>query len=301
VKNYESLAKIRGCEFSVIIKVKRGDPNLMFRQAEDVDGVRRSLCDPESPELKGVRLEYYRPINRDGQAGEGRSWQGWKDHYVRDLFTRDCYDWHGAGENPFEVVDSIVWVVKETWYPEDIDLEDFDAREKPVRMNLWITIYKEPKKGWRELYHRADPLVNVTLHGERLMPGPSFRDSFRVVLYERLNKLAEEFQQKVWSQGFGKIVDDSQMKGMSGQYDGVKVMTYIIAGRLRIQFECDGVMLNFAGLDDVADPRMGFGSITGTVPQVEKMVWDAIKFWESADDKTRQSVHQDDEKVGIGF
>jgi hypothetical protein len=298
--SYQSQCRSYGCEFNPTIKVKRGDPNLMFRQADDVDGISQWIGDPEDSSVRGASYEFYRPVNREGQLGSVHDWQKYKDHYVRNLFSERCYDWCGTGvvggEDPFEVVDSVVWVTEDRWLPADAG-----DRARPVRINLRITIYKEPKKGWRELYRRADPLVNVKMNGWRLITGPNLRDSFREVVYDRLGKLGQEFQEKVWETGLGKVVNDSRMKGMSGQYGTVKILTYIIAGRMTIQFERGDTMFNLAGLDNVDDPRLSFGAIYGTVPQAEKLVRDAIKFWESADEKTRQNVHRDNPEVGLGI
>ncbi len=134
-----------------------------------------------------------------------RDWRHDSSHYLRALLSEECSDWVGlmasGGDNPFKVVDSIVWVTRETWYPEDTDFSGFHPSAKPTRLDVRITIYKEPKKGWRQLYRIADPLKNVKLYGWRLMPGPNLRDSFREAIYDRLNQLAQEFQQKVWELG----------------------------------------------------------------------------------------------------
>lgn len=299
------LARLYECELGTIIKVKRGDANLMFRQASDVLGTDGCFIVKHGEDsTHGTRFEYYRPVNREGELGKPRNWRGEdKEHYVRDLFRHPCYDWSDAtlgGQDPFDTIRDIVWVIEEAWYPESVEPDEI-ASAKAIHKNLWITIYKEPKKGWRELYQNADPMTNVDLYGWRLLDGPNIRDSFREVIYDRLNRLGLEFQQKVWSTGFGKIVDDSRARGMSGQYGDVKVLTYIIAGRLRVQFERGGTMFNLGGLDEVDDPRLGFGSIEAKLPQAEKMVRDVVKFWENADEATRQSVHQDDPNVGLGF
>ena len=302
--NAAELAKLHGCEFDTIIKVKRGNPNLMFRQANDALGNGMFIGKPGDASVLGTCVEYYRPVNRSGELGNVRDWRSLKDHYVRDLFQRPCYDWNllavTEGKDPFETIDKIVWVTEEKWYPEK-NSDMINDRTRPIHMNLWITIYKEPKKGWHELYRTADPQINVDLHSWQLMAGPNFQDSFRDVIYDRLNRLAQEFQQKVWNDGFGTIVDSSSARGMSGMYGDVRVLTYIIAGRLRLQFERRGAMLNFAGLDEVGDPRLSFGSIDSKLPQAEKMVRDVIKFWENADEETRQNVHQDDTNVGLGL
>ncbi len=305
IYGHEETAKSHGCEFNPVIKVKRGDPDLMFRQADDVNGVNVSLGDPQHPGIRGTRYEYYRAVSQDEQIGEVHDWRDRNEHYVRDLFSHRSYEWGGqsviGGLDPFKVVDSIVWVCVETWYPEATRFTDYSISNSPVRIDLSITVYQKPRNGWQELYRTADPLVNVELYGWRLISGPNLEDSFHEVIYDRLNRLAQEFQEKVWTTGFGKIVDDSRMKGMSGQYGNVKVLTYVIAGRLRVQFERDGTMVNFAGLDELDDPRLGFGSIVGKLPEVEKMVREVIKFWENADEETRQSIHQNDSNVGMGF
>lgn len=295
-----------GCEVWPVIAVKRADNDLMFRRADNVSGAGHYLADPERPDLIGTRYEYYYPVSRSGQLGKIRHWPADETQYVRDLFLSECRDWVESrdaltGEDPFDVVDGIVWVTRQDWYPAGSNLSRTFHGARPVRRNLWITLHREPRQGWRQLHRTADILVNVTLQGYRLTAGPVRNEPFRAVVYARLDKLGRDFQEKVWRTGLGEIINGSSMRGMSGNFGTVRVLSFITAGRMQIQLERGGASFVLGGLDNLADPAIGFFSISGTLRQAERMVEDVIKFWEGADDNTRRTVYQDNANVGIGF
>lgn len=287
-----------------VIRVQRGDADLMFRRADNVDGNGRYIAEPGTSTLEGTRYEYYCPVNGQGQVGNIRHWLDRETQFVRDLFDHDIYDWAtengGHGQDPTEVVDSLFWVTRKVWYPAGTRHTGpfLIPSASAVRTDLHITVYQKPDIGWRELYRTADPLVNVNLYGSTLFPGSSYNDPYNRAITDRLHGLAMEFQDKVWMTGLGTIVDTSRARGMSGQYGNVTVLTYIIAGRLRVQFEQGNAHFTLAGLEE-PNPRLGFGSIAGTVQQAEQMVRGVIAFWEGADEATRQTVHQDNTSVSV--
>lgn len=288
-----------GYEYVPDIRIQRGDPNLMYRQADIVSGVGSSLADIDNRTIMGAQDEFFYPVNYDGRLGLAHFKYN-RELYVRNMFMSKIGDW-GTPANPFEAVESIVWVTRETWYPQGSDLSGHSGNVRPVRRNVWFTVYQQPRQGWRELYWTADPMVNVKLYGWKLLPGPATPDSVRMRIVNHLGQLAQEFQHRVWATGLGRTIDASRKKGMSGQFGSVKVMSYIICGRLRIQFDRGNASLTLGGNEDVDNPNLGFASITGTVPQAEKLVRDVIRFWEQADAETRRTVHQDNERVNMGF
>ncbi|HVX23931.1 MAG TPA: hypothetical protein VG992_01145 [Candidatus Saccharimonadales bacterium] len=293
-----------GGEIRPVIRVKRGDADLLFQRADNIDGRRSYTWTTEDRSLKGSRFEYYRPVSRTGETGGIRDWravrEGGHDHYVRDLFTHDFRDWGSTsslGEDAFEVVGSIVWVTREEWYPESAEV----GRDEPVARDITITLYQEPRDGWRRLYATADPLVNVNLYGSMLFPGFNPNDPFMRVIYDRLVRLGMEFQERVWKTGLGPVIIESPARGMSSDMGGIKVMSYILAGRMLIQFEQGNASFTMKGEDELDKPRIGFGSIDGTVAQAERMVRKAIEFWESADEATRLTLHTRNDNINMGF
>lgn len=292
---------------NVTVTVHRADPNLMFRQADNVPGMgRHYLMDREDHALKGVQTEYFYPVNRDGKLGELRTWDDWKSQYVRDLFNRGIRDWtddpHSFhGERPEEVIEHVVWVASTVWYRQDDD-HDFilNGEGEPVRVDIELTVYREPKEGWRQLYIDADPQVNVVLAGSRLWPSPELSDSFRAVIYDRLGRLAMRFEEEVFKKGLWNIINRSRKKGMSGQFGDVKVLSYVIGGRVMIQLEQGRESVTFVGVEEVR-ANFGFSSISGTLPCAVEMVEKVIEFWREASPEERDTVHNDDTEVGMGF
>jgi hypothetical protein len=289
-----------GAEFLPEIRIKRGDADLLFRRADNVDGDRQNILDMEDHTVVGAREEYYIPLFGNGDTGNVRLWSGsfGRGHFVRDVFHGNPYDnpaWDDYVD-PYEVVNSIIWVTAEDWWHAD----DNGRPSGLLRRRAFITVYQPPREGWRKLYIEADPLVNVTLHGWQMLSGAEFDGPYQRILVDRFKRLAMKFQDEVWATGLGVTVDASRRKGMSGHFGDVEVLTYIMAGRLMVQFERGGASITLNGLDE-PNPNLGFGSIHGTAQQAEQMVRDAIAFWQTSDAETRRTVHQDNDNVSMGF
>lgn len=237
--------------------------------------------------------------------GKRRDAEEWNSP-VRTLFNREIWDWMPNpgplhGEDAAVAVQAVVWVSSMVWYYQPNDHNHLlNGPGVPRRVDTRLTVYLEPEEGWRQLYITADPQVNVTLLGSRLWKSPESDDSFRDVIYDRLSRLAMQFEDEVFDQGLGAIIDRSKKKGMSGRFGDVKVLSYVIAGRIAIQFECGDDSVTFLGADEKR-PKFGFSNIDGTLPNAIKMVEVAIDFWRQATPDIRKSTHVDDTKVGLGL
>ena len=270
----------------VSIRVQRADPNLMFRVAKNVDPP-NFLREPSDPELTGSRTEYFYPINTDGVPGERREWSlnqvfTW-GQFVRDIFRSHITDWCSGpkfydllGEDPFEVVGSIVWVSSTIWHRrlKDHNLMPIGEAE-PVRAEIDITVYKAPKQGWRSLYLKADPLVNVTLSGHNLWPNQPRPDSFRLVALDLLDRLAIKFDAEVMREGLWKMIVGT--KCVSGMIGDVRVTASYMIGQYSISLESGDSQVSFVGIEHLH--QVGFEGIQGTLPSVFRMVDKVCARW----------------------
>lgn len=114
-----------------------------------------------------------------------------------------------------------------------------------------------------------------------------------------LSGLARWFQNEVYLKGLKEVVDATNCRGMSGTFNNVKMMSYVLAGRIEFTLE-DGVDdFTIIGVEGSDEPRMGYNSIHATVEKAGKLVRAVVDVWGAADDDTRKALFVPDKKVGI--
>jgi hypothetical protein len=284
-------------EVNFRITVQRGDARLLFSAGSNVDGDRSYIGSPDAPGLKGDRFEYFYPVNHQGQIGEIRNWIESKAtgrRYVRDTFEWPMYDWKAQdshfGDNAFDVIDSLIWVTREKWYDEGADLSHPIIKPVPGRVDVYITLFRSPKQGWRQLYLDSDPLRNVPLTGSKLFMGADIlTDPYVTVIYDRFNRLAGKFQDLVWDGGLGERIISASYSGMIGQYGTVQLRSYILAGRLALTFSRGDAEVQLGGFDQIK-PNLGLNAIDGTAQQAQEMIEEVMRFWKETDDETCRNI-----------
>lgn len=290
----------------VLIQVKRADPNLMFRiptRTTDRGGYLRS---DEHPQWIGILNESFYVINKEGEPGGRRDAAKYPRFTVRDVFNRPIRDWAMdvdklGGENPFEDVQCIVWVRRIIWTMEETESDSVDSLpDNPVHVDIEITVYREPQEGWLILYFNSDPLETVVLSDSSLWPNSGAIEVFRDVLDDRLARLALRFDYQVVRSGLWKLIDQSTAQGMSGRIGDVRIMSYVIMGRLLIQLERGGYSITFIGLED-EKPKLRFSGIHGTLPGVSRIVTDASDWWSQMNERMRSKTLVDDPNVNMGI
>ena len=292
----------------VSIRVERADPNLMFRVAKNVDPpvFLREVTDPE---LTGSRKEYFYPVNTDGVPGERHEWSlttgfTW-GQFVRDIFRSHITDWCSdpsfddlLGEDPFEVVGSIVWVSSTIWHRTRKDHNLMPIGEvEPIRVNIDITVYRAPKQGWRSLYLKADPLVNVTLTGHSLWPNHRRTDSFRSVALDLLDRLAIKFDAEVMREGLWKIIGGKT--SISGVIGDVRVTATYMITQYSISLESGDSQVSFVGFRQLH--HVGFENIQGTLSSVGQMVDKVCAKWSDMSDRERRESLIEDHNESMGI
>jgi hypothetical protein len=153
----ETAARRLGYTVYPNLHVRQANTELYFRSDEYVDAGPHML---KEPGLIGTLFEYCYPV-KGSQHGEilspihfdeGSSF--YRSIQTCELFETTISDWVApgeAGEDPFEAIDSIIWVSRETWYPEGSDLSQVFLSPDPVKIDVAITLYIAPPGGWRQL------------------------------------------------------------------------------------------------------------------------------------------------------
>lgn len=285
-----------GTELDVRVLVQRADPNLMYWRPDNVSGRGRHLLDLEH-HLYGSRVEvcvFY------GHDKKRVALLGTDTEVLHKLFARDAL---------YKRVASIITMSQTLWFDREPTEEGAWLGELK-RFEVTLTIYKQPnaaqtmfgeRSGWEALAEETDVRRNVKLYGPFMLPHPDLDAPWYRELAVMMSERAKTFERFVWSRGFGKIVDDSKSRGMSGMFGDITVMSYVLAGRVQVQLERGDIRFTMIAQDEVDDPRMGVNSLDGTVDEITALVDDVVTFWLMADEATRAACYHDNSDVGIGF
>jgi hypothetical protein len=301
VKQYPGLGEVlefergpRLTELTVHIDVQRGDCDLLYRVPICAKGYR----DPARAGMFGSRIEYFRLVQTGGSLGrqqtDARSdgQPGFVIHSMSDLY--DAMWYIDDTFDPIQTLDYIAWVSRTTWYPQESDLGPSSAKNQPVQVDVRITLFQAPERGWRHVYDTADPMKNVTLHGLGLIPGVDAVTNLTVrSLYDWFHRLTREFQQKVWATGLGTAVKFSPAAGMHGMFGTVRIDTRWMSSRVHTTLTRGDDVFHIAGTDELDNPRMRCVGVEGTAEQVTALVTEAIAFWENIGPEARRLLLQD--------
>lgn len=98
-----------------------------------------------------------------------------------------------------------------------------------------------------------------------------------------LRDKVKEYERRVWSDGLQDVVEKHPARGMCGRLGtDVKLMTYVMAGRVMTTFEHKGGHWATVLSGEGEKPsRMGFHGISGTVQQAMDLLQLAIDTWEA--------------------
>lgn len=300
----QTTASFDDVETTLNIVVERGDANLLYRAANNHWGENSSITSPHNREFQGKRLECYYPVDTDGQLGSRRHWDERRQvhgtRFVKDVFEHSIRDWQDTdlGENPYEVVDCIAWVTLVHLYSEE---GYHSGTQRPDKREVWITLYREPKQGWKRLVAYSDVFANVRLSGSYFLDGLSINDRLYELLSNRAVNMAMQFEIEVVDQGLSAFIYASDRKGMSGVFGTVEVRSYVTAGRVMITLERNDVSFTLIGVADFSHMRLACASIDGTFDEAGRMIADAAKFWQALNESERSEIYKDDEKVNLGF
>lgn len=93
-------------------------------------------------------------------------------------------------------------------------------------------------------------------------------------LWNYLRDKIKEYEANVWSDGLQDIVEGDPHRGMIGELgDHVKLMTYVLAGRVMTTFQHeDGHSVTVLSGEGEKPSRMGLHGINGTIQQAHEFL-----------------------------
>lgn len=271
-------------DLDVRIVVQRADFELMYRHPDNVQGdecvgPRWLMCEIDGQACVGTRHEYGQVILSDQVPLEILPGSMRTNENVR------------LGQRVGRFMDAdvayILWVRVFEWFAE----VDGGAGVRK-RTELFYEVHGAPKSmTFVELAERADLTKNVKLTTRAVMHGsmrdarlPHGGDFTRAV--ERVQWAIQRFASGVWHNGLSKIVESCDFSGMSGNFNGVTIMSFVSAGRVMISVEMSNPrnpeerdFLSFVGEDPPNEPRFGLQGIGCTVDRAVDLIEQVVHVW----------------------
>ena len=115
--------------------------------------------------------------------------------------------------------------------------------------------------------------------------------------FQDLQDRIKEFEDCVWSDGLQELVESARERGMSSNtVFGVKVLTYVLAGRVMVTFDGGDHSVTALAAEGEHPARMGLQGIDATKEQAHALVERAINAWQAG-----ELTVGPDPDVGMGF
>jgi hypothetical protein len=280
--------------------VQRADPSLMFRHADNVKGNGRHYIARERGEV-GTRHEVAYLVARNNTILGAQFYTEFDGFQrVKDFFN---------GFSDYDAVAYILWVTQEEWYEKPTD----EAEEKgayygeQVSFEMTYTVYFPPKDGgFKKLIAEADITKNVELTERTLTRGLIEHDPLYEAASKRLSVFAKKFELKVYTMGLMDTIDSSNARGMSGNFGGVEVMSWVMCARIMITMEAPNPAnpklrdsFTIIGNEPRAEAKFGWRSICATADRAAELVETVIKSWQSVSADKRSKFFKDNKDVKL--
>lgn len=269
------------------IRVEKADGDLMFRQASNIGLGDSSFVFQFEGKRKGQvmrRGEYLFAIDGDGRIVNRVNWPR-NDEERRA--TGEVYGWSalwatkngGVYSHPiWDEVKYLVWVTVEAWH---LDTNNDDAPgsrfgefcDRSVR----ITIYGEPRFGFKKLKERLSVYTNLSLNTRVMTHGVIDRNHDIVSMSGMLYEMCISFQDEVYFNGMKEVLDGGKYRGASGQFGAVKVLCAEMCGYDRVMLE-DSVSFVTFQLRPGSKHMYVLGQ-RGTLPQIRNLVRTVVRMW----------------------
>lgn len=301
LQRYHEYVVKKGAEPKIIgIDVKIADENLMYFQADNVEGYGHFILHDTDSSLTATKQQYLCAVGGADRAWRQMSWGLGDTHFGKDIFLHPVHPDHAK----------YVFVVTHyNWYKEASEAEQRNGKYQGehVSWEIRYTIYYPPPEGFRYLIANADIKKNVELTTRTLTNGLLMKQQEFEEASEILQRLAKKFEEKVYKHGFRELVRKSELKGMSGIFNGVKLMSWQMCGRLMITFEAPNYRnpqvndsFSIIGLEPPHKAGFGWKSIYATCDSAQSLVHAVINEWQRIPRERQSKHHKGDEKVCIG-
>ena len=206
-------------------------------------------------------------------------------------------------------VQYIVLIFTQAWHEEPPKVLEREGvyLGKPLKVERFYVVYLAPKDGgFSKLLEVSDLKKNVKLSTHVMMGGLLRQDSEIVEVSNLVCNLAKRFESEVYNHGMMELVDKSKCHGMSGDFNGVSLMSYAMCGRLMITLEMPSLdnpkvrdQVTFIGLEPRDEARFGWQSIYATMDRATEMVERVIEGWSALSDGEKKVRFKDSSTVTL--
>lgn len=286
----------RGAQINdLTIKVKRADGDLLYREAQNRGCLgNNTITDCTNESRKGQvvkRGEHCFAFSKDGEElnnlpHDDGSVPAGLPVYVEQIFWKRITGNSRTGPI-FEDVKFLVWLTVEAYYKDNGDKEN--PYGEFVDRTLEVTIYKEPKAGFFNLYRNSRLEDHLFLSNKVFMRDAVRRERQLDTLTTRLQELADIFYESVYTQGMEEILEAVDFKGCSGEFGGVSVKATWGLGRVGVGLSNSEIDIEFNIIDETK--VMYMNSVYGRLPAIRKLVMNVIQAW--TDEEARKTFGPD--------
>jgi len=116
----------------------------------------------------------------------------------------------------------------------------------------------------------------------RLMSDAAMPRSILKPVYDAVNRIQERvklFDLQVWRSGLSQHLAQHKERGESLEYNGLKILTFVMAGRVMITLEDDRSSLTLITAEDDPQSRMGIQGIDAREHQAHDLLERAMHAW----------------------
>ncbi len=280
----------------VSIRVQKADPSLLYWKPDNVYGLRHFVC--REGGQSGTREEWAYVMNDGGGVWTWANWGTKDNRFIKDVIH---------GHHPAHI-GYILIVSRYNWYAPATEPEKAKHRShgKHCARQIEYVVHLPPTEGFEHLFRTADVRKNVELTERLLSNGimaeiPEFQEA-NDILYE----MAKDFESAVYLKGLREIIHKSDKRGMSGTFNGVQLMSWVMAGRLMMTFEAPNPTnpkirdtVTLIGDDPPGEARFGLRSIYATCDRARDLIYGVIRVWENMPVQERSTLFGENKNVTL--
>ena len=282
---------------TVSIRVQRADPGLMYLQASNADGESKYCIREDSS--KGSRLEVACAVDVTGKVVVRKTWDRLCQGYVKDIFQKVSSD----------SIQYILWLSTSIWHKPTSEIQERNGvyLGKMTEVERTYTVFPAPKDGnFTKLLAITDIKKNVWLSTRMLLNGLLNHDTELDLVNKMLYDCVDQFEKGVYLNGLKELIEKSDSRGMSGTFNGVSLMTYVMCGRVMITLEKPSSKypnsndsFTIIGVEPPDKPQFGWQSVYATMDQAKDMVKRVVDGWSELTPDQAKSIFKDSDSVTL--
>jgi len=270
------------------LNVVEAGPELMWREPDDIgmrEGENRWVSQGEPPHYLGQKADYLFMVLADGSL-DPESYVDWAR--VRGRGFKRVLE---VVSNYPQPISAVAWMSVYAWYERDAQGRPGAYRAREVE----LTVYEAPPQGWRQLALTAD-VADAYLTTQMMVRGIVRRDAMWLEADRRLRNVVKQFETGIYRNGLRPIIDASRRKGMTGEFDGIALRSFVALGRVMVALEDATCSVTFLGAEE-GKPALGVHGVGGTLRQIEAMVPRLVRAWGALSPKQHKAMYRDNDNI----